>query len=298
MTVHSVRDNLLKGSLLLVWSVLLTVVTVVFAAPVMFCYRRLAGPWIYWISCLLLAVVFFAAQWKLLAGGWLLMCLLTGIFRELDRRGFTLFTATGVSLFITSVVFGSAFWIWTQEVGKQWYAELAAVIEKLLNESQLFQTSEVKIVVDDIVQQVPSALIILLMFATFLIVLFERRITRLFGLVAGPDRRLSEFKLPDALIWVLIPSLLAGLWEHGNETLHMIGANILNVCVFAYFFQGLSVMAKAFTVYKVGLIWRIFITMIMVIQLFWLVSIIGISDYWFNWRARMMKKKNSIDKRM
>lgn len=95
----------------------------------------------------------------------------------------------------------------------------------------------------------------------------------------------QEFRNIDQLIWLLIVSGFAMLLD--NEIASRISLNLLLVVLFAYFFQGLAVMAQFFTRFSVPALGRFFFYLFLVLQPYLLagVALLGVFDMWGNFRG-------------
>ncbi len=70
----------------------------------------------------------------------------------------------------------------------------------------------------------------------------------------------------------------------------MVAVNGLNVILVLYFFQGLAVVMRAFEVLRVTGYWKFVLLVIIIMQLFLCISVLGIIDYWANFRERINRK--------
>ncbi|GAM08898.1 hypothetical protein OR1_01172 [Geobacter sp. OR-1] len=94
-----------------------------------------------------------------------------------------------------------------------------------------------------------------------------------------------DFRNIDHLIWLLIISGFALLIP--DDTVSRVALNLLLVVCFAYFFQGLAVLAHFFTRFAVPAIGRFFFYFFLILQPYLLagVAILGIFDMWGNFRT-------------
>jgi len=95
----------------------------------------------------------------------------------------------------------------------------------------------------------------------------------------------SEFRNWDHLIWFLILSGFAMLIE--NDQVSRGALNLLLIVSFAYFFQGLAVMAHFFTRFAVPAFGRFMFYTFLLLQPYLLagVAVLGIFDMWVNFRT-------------
>lgn len=94
-----------------------------------------------------------------------------------------------------------------------------------------------------------------------------------------------EFRTNEHLVWLLIVSGFALLLDH--DFVDKAALNILLVVCFAYFFQGLAVMAHFFTRFSVPAFGRFMFYTFLLLQPYLLagVALLGIFDIWGNFRA-------------
>ena len=145
--------------------------------------------------------------------------------------------------------------------------------------------------VDLIVSQVPSVVIVLGLVALAIAIVSERTWLRFVGSGARPEelssrKQWTSFRLWDLAIYVLMLALLAALTRHGVKSVTIAGANVLNVMVVLYFFQGMAVVFRAFRFYGIGPFWRTLIGFVLTFQVAILVAILGVADYWLEIRRR------------
>jgi uncharacterized protein YybS (DUF2232 family) len=76
----------------------------------------------------------------------------------------------------------------------------------------------------------------------------------------------------------------------------MISLNVFNVCSVIYFFQGLAVLGKYFEIFKVGFFWRFMWVLLLAVQLPILMSLLGLVDYWADFRKMFTKRSAEIKK--
>jgi uncharacterized protein YybS (DUF2232 family) len=58
-----------------------------------------------------------------------------------------------------------------------------------------------------------------------------------------------------------------------------------------YLFQGLAVLEVSFLAFRIGTFWKVLIYVLVVGQLFFLLSAVGVIDYWVDFRQRLTKWK-------
>jgi uncharacterized protein YybS (DUF2232 family) len=103
----------------------------------------------------------------------------------------------------------------------------------------------------------------------------------------------SEFRNSEQLVWLLIISGFGMLIP--NDPAARIALNIFLIVSFAYFFQGLAVMAHFFTRFSVPAFGRFMFYMFLFLQPYLLagVVILGVFDMWANFRPQTTKPVNT-----
>jgi len=277
---------------------LAAVVSVLFSflgAPLLRVIRSAGGATFYWTSgamislaLLLLGLGPFAF---LLFGIW--VCI--GVYGELEDRGKAGFMAAFWSVFLGTVVCVAGPWILLRATGinlnEILHEKLAEVLKQTSGtESLSTWLSGVPVDADFLINQLPSMMVILILCALAFALIRDRRVAFMTGLRferAAAGIRLLEFRMPDSMIWVAMFSFLLSFLKLGIPWVNIVALNIFNVMVAAYFFQGLAVMETAFAIYRVGFFIRLFVYIFVVGQLFFLLSLVGLVDYWVDFRKRM-----------
>lgn len=292
-----VRRFFLRTLGLFVWSLLLTALTGFLGAAPLKVSKTLWGHRLFWLVSLVTVTALFFTPWRGLAILFSGIIILVGVFTDLEERGHSLSFCGILSIFVTSLLGGGEFAMWIYRYGSGWRTFLEGQIEAFLAPAK--QIAGVSIDAPSLLLQAPSGLVILLMLALFSMVLLEDRIRAVFGLGKNADRHLIEFRAPEAFIWVLIGSLFFAFAKPVNhlEWAQPVALNLLNILIVFYFFQGLAVVVKAFSVFKVGVFWQIIFFSLVVFQLFLFVSLLGLADYWMNFRPRLSRKSAQWDKK-
>ncbi len=250
---------------------------------------RLSFPfYIYWLVVAAASAAFWFAGAPVIACVLAASGLVVGLFTEFRMwhlgRGVA---ATGAIVALMAAV-GAAFGAWCREMKISPVTWLTQVIEPMVVKFKAaYPTAEIE--VDAIIYQLPSALVLLGLISIAAALVSEQSWLRM----GGSNRRSepwNEFKLSDFAIYLLMLALLAALTRHGVPAITSVGANVLNVLVLLYFFQGMAVVFKAFDVFKVGLPWRVLIGLILTFQLALLVAVVGVADYWLEFRNRLTRR--------
>ncbi len=301
--IKKARLNQQRGRLLLralalsTWSFILTALTGFLGAGPLKVSKSLWGHRLYWLVNLVTVTALFFTPWRGLAILFSGIVILVGVFTDLEERGHSVSFSGAFSILFTGLLASGEFAMWIYRYGSGWRAFLESQIEAFLAPAK--QMAGVSVDAASLLAQAPSGLVILLMLALFSMVLLENRIRTMVGLPKNLDRHLIEFRAPEALIWVLIGALFFSFAKPIShlEWAQMVALNVLNVLVVFYFFQGLAVVVKAFHVFKVGVFWQIIFFSLVVFQLFLFVSVLGLADYWLNFRSLLSRKSAQWDKK-
>jgi hypothetical protein len=101
--------------------------------------------------------------------------------------------------------------------------------------------------------------------------------------------QLADVRMPDVCIWIFIASLLFAFGGFGNKALHAVAVNAMNVTLVLFFFQGTAVTMRFFAKIRMGWFWQTVFMVLIVLHLFLFVSLVGLLDYWFDFRTRFAK---------
>lgn len=101
--------------------------------------------------------------------------------------------------------------------------------------------------------------------------------------------RWLEFRLPDLFIWISLFSFLLSIIETPYAWVQVVAINISLFSVVAYFFQGITVIEFATRLYRVGRFSKFFLYLLVIGSILPAVSLVGIIDYWADFR-RLMRK--------
>lgn len=277
--------------LLLLWSVLLSAFTVILGATPLRVLRLIVGSNYYWLLSVVGFYGLYALGWYPIAAIFGLQVLLVGTFSEFEERGSPLRQAAGFAVSLTALFSLSCFYIWTAFVGKGWLNQILNVITGVITQITAIRADLVgSLKAQDILTQIPSIAVILMILSIALALVLEKSLSRWAGIKVLRREKLSDFYAQDFLVWVFILSLLGTFSSSGVRQIELISINALNICVAVYFLQGTAILGKYFTVFKLNLFWRITWIFVMVLQLPLLLSVVGLVDYWADFRRGFIKK--------
>lgn len=163
--------------------------------------------------------------------------------------------------------------------------ELDSVV---LNMKKMLPESE--ITSDGLTKQLPSLLFIYCSISLWVGALSERWFRKWAHFAADPILALVRYKSPEALIWVFFASVAGTFLQHDYEVIKTVATNGLNVLLVCYFFQGMAVTEIFFRSAHIQGLWKSLGYFMCLSQLTLLVSIIGLMDYWMNFRLKISNK--------
>ncbi len=283
-------------TLMTVWSVVMTALLAFFGGSVLRGLKTFAGSKIYWMLGALSTTLLIVSGQSSLSIAFACMFLIVGTYSELEdmelSEGWSAFWAISIGVLVGAA--GVAFWIASH--GNGWYQTLLGFMETPMSQLTKFQP-ETTITAEDLLFQTPAVLVILMMLALYMAVLFESQVLKLVQAQPVKRRSLKSFKVADFFLWVFLVSVLGAFLQHGYEPLAIISANVLYITMALYFFQGLAVISSGFAKIRLGLFWQILAYFILVTQLLIVVCMVGIADFWLEFRNRWKKSAQKEVKR-
>ena len=138
----------------------------------------------------------------------------------------------------------------------------------------------------------PSVLASALLSAIAAGLAFESQLFQVFNIKrekTASGLRWLEFRLPDLFIWISLFSFLLSIIETPYKWIQVLAMNISIFSVVAYFFQGITIVEFATRLYRVGRFSKFFLYLLIISWALPFVSLIGITDYWIDFR-RIMRK--------
>lgn len=283
---------------LIFWAVTLSAFTAILGATPLRVLRRIVGQGPFWLICVCLIGLSVGLSWHSFALIFGVNTILVGCFSEFEERDFSLRQAAGFAIFITALLLSSGVYIWSALVGKMWFTQIVSIVESLLVRAQTMNMELLKeITAQDIVMQLPSAVFIYMIIALGLSLILESRASRLASAPMGLREKLTNFSAPDVVVWVFIVSLLGTFAKFGLKPVEVISINALNICLVIYFFQGLAVLGTYFEASRISATWRVLWVLLLVIQLPVLMSLLGLVDYWADFRKALVKRAAQLKKK-
>jgi uncharacterized protein YybS (DUF2232 family) len=130
----------------------------------------------------------------------------------------------------------------------------------------------------------PALVLVSATFVVWLNILAAKEIFKRAGMWYPDFSDLSRWRTPEALIWLLIGA--GGLLLIPVSLVRIISLNLVIVCLFAYFFQGMSIIGFLFKTKNVHRSFRILCYCLIFAQqyIILLVAAIGVFDLWVDFR--------------
>jgi hypothetical protein len=276
------------------WAVLMTALTYVLGAPSLKVLRHHLGRWKYWSLTTAIGVALVALKAPALAVAFMSLVILMGIFTEFEDMDIGLMPSALFTLLVNGLLGAGAFAFWVSRIGPNWSQTLLESVETALK--PLNQISpKVQLNFFDLMLQLPSIVIIMWTISIYLAVLMEDRLRFPEAAASSAKTRpsfksqLGEVRMPDACVWIFIVSLLGAFGDFKMRAFEVISVNAMNVCLVLFFFQGAAVAMKLFAKIRMGWFWQMLFMILIVVHLFLFVSLVGLLDYWFDFRTRLAK---------
>ena len=259
--------------------------TFVLLAPLAARFLRLNfGRWPYWIFAALssLALLNFVPQWAFYQA---VILLLVGIFADLEDQKLPLFYSAVSSVALTVLTLLLMLMGWAKYRQTTIVPFLKQHITASIELAQKLPNFDIGVDAHQILLLIPALITISMMMLVCLSVVFVK---------SKPEaERLTEFRIPDHVIWVLIAALAGVFLLKVPEQFvaQKICLNTLYIVTAGYYFQGLSILAFFFNKMRINYFFKAGLFFILGVHLFVFVVGLGLSDLWFNYRSRGYKKE-------
>lgn len=286
--------KILQPILQLAFSALLSSTTLVFGAMPLLWLRRSTHGLVYIAWCtitLLLGVQLMGFEIWI---PFLLNGILVFLFVLFESYWVDLLTISSFSVLLTGAIAFFVMTIWLEYKGLSITAIFRVKAEEFAAQVAQLQPS-VKLDVDSLLPQIPSAFLILLALGLWIALLSEspwlptQKMTKSLRI-----SKLQSLRVPDAYIWIFLGSVVFAFSDFkltfDTTVLQKVAVNILYISVILYFFQGVAIIGTFFRWQKMGQVWQLLAYVIFITQLFLAVSFLGLIDFWLDFRGRMVKK--------
>lgn len=291
--------NLSKYFLLLLLSSLLTVLTLLLGAPFLRALHKAYGSILYWLPGLFFAGLFLSLQAMPLSIFVLSIWMTVGVYGEIEKRGGGWSLACWISLGLGTGIFLGGFAYQMHGSGiDSWdkyfllFTELTKKIEAIAPNMKIDPVMIGKII--------PAAVVHLLILALAQALILEKKILSWLELSyynVASQMRLLEFKTQDYFVWMSLIASFVSLINFNLGWLESIGHNVLIIAATVYFFQALAIIESYLRFVKAGVGMRlstyILISFMVFGNLFLLLSVVGLIDYWLDFRGRFRRVKTA-----
>ncbi len=274
-------------------SIVLSILTLVLGAPWMRVLRKSYGPVAYWLLGIGVTIFFWFIKAEPLAVFVGSVWVTLGVYDEFEQRGFGWWISGILSVLSGAILAGLGALQVFRLNGIQKVADLQKIVDEFARSIESANPN-IKMDTSLLVQQLPSAVIILLILALGLGLIFEKRV---FSWLKMPHEKIAsrlnllEFRVPDFIIWIVMSAFLLTMVSFGVKAIAILALNIVNVAVVLYFFQGVAVLEVFLSSIRAGTLTRILTYTILIGQLFLLLSLVGLIDYWVDFRRRIKNLK-------
>lgn len=281
-----------------IFGVLVSAITVLFAGPFLRVIRQQYGSFKYW----LLAIVYVASlgffHQYFLAMSVLLTWLSVGMQKELELRGWSFFRSTTFAIAVALGVGSVGTDALLFALGKSWQG-LFADFAGILKQFPAFKEVGSSLASEWFASQLPSVAVISMLIGIVVASTAEDTVSQWLGVYQprSPAKlKLSEFRVRDSYIWVFLASFALIVMGVGPKLLQMIATNIVSLSVILYFLQGLAVTVVFLKVTRAGFFTRaLTVLVIMVGQGLLILGVLGLVDYWLDFRGRMRRQGSVRD---
>lgn len=283
-------SSIKKFTLLAIATVFVSCFFAFLGAPLARVLRNIYSRWLYWSFGLISIGVIFLIQPTMLAYSVAAIWVTIGVYSEFEENGWAGFGAGAFSVALGSLL----------QIITPYYLSFREDVEKMTNSIGNQADLGLGISQETILSLLPSGIIVANLLALVFALVLDKRMGQLAGLRferIASQIRLLDFQLPDFTIWIMLLSFLFSFLEVGNKLVTTIAMNTFVVMMAFFFLQGLAVIEFGMLLWRLGFFWRLPFYLFVVGQLFFILSLIGVLDYWVNFRARMRRwrfsEKNS-----
>lgn len=273
-------------------SVVLSLLTVVFGAPLMRVLRVTYGALSYWLLGVAAMSFFYFIEAPALAVFVGSIWMTLGIYMELERKGLRWSVSALLGIIAGCLFFTGAAMVNLDKFGVHNLAEAEALVKQFVSDKVVAVNPSLQVDAGLLVQLIPSTIVIILVVSLGVGLMFERRVFSWLNLPrerVASQLKLLEFRVPDFFIWIAMFAFLLTMENFKVKALEVLGMNIVNVATVLYFFQGLAILEVSLRTFRAGALLRAAVYFLLIGQLFPLVSAIGLIDYWVDFRKRLRK---------
>ncbi|AGH94251.1 DUF2232 domain-containing protein [Pseudobdellovibrio exovorus] len=287
-----------KNKKLIVLALISATASVLFSfmgSPFLRAFAASAKSYVFWLTGLVLIGLMFAtgsqnykvSETAVYVGAiWMTL----GSYSELEKRGIKWKFAMPTSL-VLGLLFALAgyFLVLKNLSADHSLIELVAPLHEALTKA----FPSISLEQSDLISYLPGIFLASLAGSLGLGFVFEANVFRMFRLKReriASSLRWLEFRLPDFAVWLTLFAILFTVENFGFKPLQTVGINWLVVASVGLFFQGLTVIEFMIRFYRLGLFTRTAIYLLIVLQLAPFVVLVGLVDYWADFRKLVRKK--------
>jgi hypothetical protein len=295
----NVRESIRQSAILGTAATVLLIFFVFMAGPVLKALYNLVGSRFYVFSAVFFVAPFFVMNLFPIGVFSLGVWVTIGTYSWLEENGRVSFwwaTAAVAAGILVSVLVPAIYVLAFNVDVSAIMSETVSQVSKLWSSQSATPLTEeqTKALGDLSIRLMPGFIGVLLMGTLAVGLLYVEKFSQLFGLkyerIAG-EMKLMEFRVPDFVIWITIAALLLSIFKLGDLDIQALAMNVLILVSGAYFFQGLAVIEYAFEYYQVNQFVRLLIYVFVIAQLFFLLSLVGLADFWIDVRKRLKVQK-------
>ena len=282
----------LRVGIYALWAISLTALTYVFGALPIKLLRTSLGRVGYALAGFSLVGLFAVSHNSAMAIALASLFVLIGIYTELEDTGLAFVPSALSTLAVSTLLTAGGFAMWVVRVGPGWRQVLLQGITDL-ERPILDRFPSLSVNTADFVTVAPSVILGLWMTALCGSVWFER-VWRQKNAEANP---LNGFRLPDFVVWVFIASVLGRYGDFGSMWLSSVSYNVMNGCLILFFFQGIAVALKFFEVIRAPWPLQVFSAVFLLYGSV-MISFLGLLDFWFDFRTRLIKRGATLNRQV
>lgn len=281
----------------------MTSLTYILGAVSLKVLRRKFGRAGYWGITTVMSMALYALGFKVLGIAFFTLILLIGVFAELEEMGIGLKTAAFFTIVINSLLGAGAFLFWVYSTGPKWSQLVLTYLEALFKPATQMNP-QMQINYFTLMLMLPSVILTLWLGSLYVAILLESRLVNEGEKTADENqvpvlsmrRQLMELRMPDGVVWAFIVALLGAFGRFGHQGLEAFAVNVFNVCLVLFLFQGIACVARFFEKIRMSAFWQTLFMALVVIYLFPFVSFLGLTDHWFDYRARLAKRTEEFNR--
>lgn len=214
-----------------------------------------------------------------------------GFYSELEKRGLSwkktglLALLAGLLFAVISVVAITKGSVMESDLVKNFMLPLQEAMKQVMPAEEFLKF--------DITQYLLGIFTAILASAIALGFIFESKIFSLFNLrreKISSSMKWIEFRVPDLFIWFALFGFFFSLVDLKVPHLKVVATNFSIFSIVVFFFQGISIVEFMTRIYRTGFFTKIALYMLLLGWLGPAISVVGLLDYWVNFRKMVRKK--------